>query len=214
MASGLFLQVLIALFAIVQGVRYGRGALLFIAPRVRVVGDPGATPRSPARLRTGGRLEELGFVLLGVRHERGALGALDREIDSYVNAARGVYADVLEGRSHESAQVAFFTPLEDGGAVLTANFARRSVMTDRLQAGSLIGAAPEALLATHEIALRRFAARGSAPHVAEDLESRLESVRSWYRGAGRSDLRRDNAMAFAIALIAVLLLASAVRAVL
>lgn len=214
MAGGLLLQVLIALFAIVQAVRYGRGALLFVAPSIRVVGDPEATPRSAARLRIGGALEELGFVLLGVRRERAPLGALDREIDSYVDAKRGVYADVLEGRLQEAPQVAYFTPFEDGRSVLTTSFARRAVTTDRVQAGCLTGATPEALLAAHEVALRRFAARGRAPHVAEDLESRLEAARRWSLGPGRSDLRRDNAMAFAIVLIALLLLASAARAVL
>ncbi|HEX9287924.1 MAG TPA: hypothetical protein VF904_00250 [Anaeromyxobacteraceae bacterium] len=204
-------NLLVALFAIVQMLRYARRAALFVVPSVRVSGEPGATPRSAARLRVGAALEELGFAPLGIRRERSPLGAHDVEADAYADPSRGTYADVFQARGSEAPRVVFFTPFRDGAAVLTANFARPAVTTPLVQAGGLANARVEAQLAAHEVAVERFAAAHGTPAVATTLDARLGAARAWYEAEGRRELRRSSAMAFGLVLFAAVLLASAVN---
>ncbi len=174
-----------------------------------VRGDPGATPGSAARLRTGEALEALGFAPLGVLRERGPLGALARETDAYASRARGAFADVLPaGPGAPRGGVQLFTPFPDGAAVLTTDLPRRAVTGERLQVRALPGAALEALLAEHALGVVRLRAGHGAPAVAEELVSRVGAAGAWYRGAGRRELRRDNLVPFAVALLGLALLAS------
>jgi hypothetical protein len=204
-------NLLVAIFALVQILRYARRALLFVAPAVRVSGEPGATPRSTGRLRAGALLEELGFAPLGIRRERSPLGGHDLEADAYADASRGTYADVFQARGSERPRVVFFTPFADGATVLTANFARPAVATARVQAGGLAGMPVEAQLAAHEVAVERFAASHGTPAVSITLEARLEAARAWYEAEGRRELRRAGGVGFALVLFAGVLLASAVN---
>ncbi|GEJ57824.1 hypothetical protein [Anaeromyxobacter diazotrophicus] len=205
-------NLLVALFAVVQALRYARRALVFVAPAVRVTGEPGEPPRSAPRLRLGAELERLGFVPLGLLHERAPLGAVAREVDAYADASRGTFADVWQERGEADApRLVFYTPFPDGAYVLTANHPRRAVASARAQAGAVVGAAPEAQLAAHEIAVERFAARHGTPAVALDLGARLAAARAWYAGEGRRELRRGAALPFGIAAFALVLLASAVN---
>ena len=204
-------NLLVAAFALLQCLRYARRALLFVAPSVRVWGEPGASPRSARRLRLGATLEELGFRPLGIQHARSALGAHSAEDDVYAAVERGAFADVVEGRRGDGPGVVFFTPFEGGAAVLTASFRRRPIATERVQAGGIPDAPLEAVLAAHEVAVARFAERYGRPAVAAELEARLEAARSWFRGEGRTELRRTHASAFAILLFGFALLASAVN---
>ena len=203
------LQLLVAAFALVQLLRYGRAAVQFLLPRVRVWGDATGAPGSPARLRAADALAELGFVGLGVRRERSLGGAVDRTIDCYASPTRATFADVFEDRAH-AARVAFFTRFADGAAVLTADHARPSISTRMAQAGALPDAAPGAVLAAHEVAVKRFAAAHGGPIGGDGLEARLVAARAWYRGEGRRELRHGKAPAVVVAGIALLLLASAV----
>jgi len=205
-------NLLVAIFAVVQALRYARRALVFAVPAIRVTGEPDEPPRSAPRLRVGAELERLGFVPLGIVRERALLGALDREVDAYADASRGTYGDVWQERGEADApRLAFYTPFSDGAYVLTANHPRRAVASARAQAGAVVGAAPEAQLAAHEIAVERFAARHGTPAVALDLGARLGAARAWYAGEGRREVRRGAALPFAIAAFALLLLASAVN---
>lgn len=204
-------HLLVAAFAVLQCLRYARRALLFVAPTVRVWGDAGASPGSARRLRLGAELEELGFTSLGVQHARSALGALSTADDAYAAERRGAFADVVEGRRGDGPGVVFFTPFQGGAAVLTANFPRRSVATERVQAGGIPDAPLEAVLAAHQVAVERFAARFGPPAVSADLDARLAATRAWFEGEGRRELRRVHASAFAILLFGVALLASAVN---
>ena len=205
-------NLLVALFALVQALRYARRALVFLVPSVRVTGEPDEPPRSAPRLRLGAELERLGFTPLGILHERAPLGALDREVDSYADASRGTYADVSQERGAADApRLLFYSPFQDGAYVLTANHPRHAVASARAQAGAVVGAAPEAQLAAHEIAVERFAAHHGAPAVALDLAARLDAARAWYAGEGRRELRWGAALSFAIAAFALVLLASAVK---
>jgi hypothetical protein len=205
-------NLLVALFALVQVARYARRALVFLAPSVRVTGEPGEQPRSASRLRVGAELERLGFLSLGILRERAVLGASDREVDAYADASRGAWADVWQERgSGDAPRLVFYTPFSDGAYVLTANHPRRAVASAWAQAGAVEGAAPEAQVAAHEIAVERFAARHGAPRVTLELAGRVEAARAWHAGEGRRELRRGAALPFAIAAFALVLLASAVK---
>lgn len=201
-------HLLVAAFALLQCIRYARGAVLFLFPRIRIRAEAGAPPPSSARLRAGAALEALGFVPLGVVEERGPLGALARDSDAYASTTRGVFADVLQ-EGAGSPRVQFVTPFDDGAAVLTAAFRRGAVITDRVQAGGMPDAPLEAVLAAHEKGVARLAATHGRPAVAEDVESRAAAARAWYDGEGRRELRRAHLLAFGIAALGVVLFASA-----
>jgi hypothetical protein len=202
------LNLLVAAFALLQCVRYARGALLCLWPAVRIWGEAGQAPGSPARLRAGAALESLGFAPLGTVHERGPLGALARESDSYASAERGVFADVTEERTGDGPRVQFFTPFGSGAAVLTAGHRRPAVITARTQAGGMPGAPLAAVLAAHEKGVARFTRDHGRPAVREELDSRLAAARAWYQGEGRRELRRANALALLIAAFGLALFAS------
>lgn len=204
-------NLLVAAFALLQCFRYARRALVFLLPTVRVWGEAGAAPRSARRLRLGAALEELGFTPLGIQHERGAMGALSAASDVYASDRRGTFADVVERRHADGPGVVFYSPFEGGAGVLTANFQRRAIATERIQAGGMPEAPLEAVLAAHEVAVVRFADVHGRPAVAADLEARLAATRAWFQGEGRRELRRTNASAFAIMLLGLALFASAVN---
>jgi hypothetical protein len=199
-------DLLVALFALVQLARYGRRALLFVAPSVRHWGEPEALAQSAPRLRAGEALEDLGFLPLGTRGERGTLGAFEQSLDAYAHPARGAYADVIDGPPREGARTVLFTPFADGAAVLTATFPRGARSTSRALVGSVPGSVGAAL-AAHEVAVRRFTAAHGSPQVSPDLAARVEAARAWYRGEGRSELRRSSTIAFVNAALGLALLA-------
>ncbi len=200
-------HLLVAAFALLQCIRYARGAVLFLLPRVRILATAGVAPASPARMRAGAALEALGFAPLGVVDERGPLGALARESDAYASAARGVFADVVQ-EGAGAPRVQFVTPFPDGATVLTAAVRRRAVVTERVQAGGMPDAPLEAVLAAHEKGVARFSAAHGAPAVAEDLEARARAARAWYRGEGGREIRRAHLLAFGIAALGLALFAS------
>ena len=202
-------HLLVAAFAVVQALRYARRAFLCLVPRIEVEGEPGAPPRSAARLRVAAELQELGFVALGIARERGPLGAHRAEADVYADPSRGSFADVAQ-RGADPPQVTFVSPFPDGAFVVTADHRRPAATGPMLQAGGLPGASLEALLAAHEVAVERFAARHGTPAVATRLEARLAAARGWWAGFGRGELRRAHAPAMAVVAFAAVLLASSV----
>jgi hypothetical protein len=208
------LNALAALFALYMLARYGRGALLFVAPSlVRVEGEPSAGPRTLAQLRAGEALAALGFVRLGARREAGPLRALDARLDAWALPEGGIYADVAEGAPAGGARVSFVSPFPDGAFVVTANHARLALRGPKLQAGGLAGATLEAALAAHRVALARFAREHGAPSAALDLEARLASARRYRAGPGRREIRRETAMSFLNACIALVLLVGSMNLV-
>ena len=205
------LDLLVAAFALLQCARYARGALLAVLPWVRVRGEAGGAPGSAPRLRAAAALEGLGFVPVGAVRERGPVGTFARDADAYASAARGVFADVLEGRTLDGPRVEFFTPFADGAAVLTANARLRAVVSARCQLGGLPGAPLEAVLAAHEKAVARFASLHGPPVVREAIDARVDAARAWYAGEGRRALRRAGLVPLVITLVAVALLVSSVN---
>jgi hypothetical protein len=205
------INVLFAAFALLQALRYGRKAALFVFPVARIWGEAEAGPRSARRLRLGADLEELGFTSLGIRHERAGLGARQEEADVYVSVERGAYADVVQERGPEGPGVLFFTPFADGAAVLTAAFQRTTFASQTAQVGSMPEARLPAVLGAHELAVRRFALTHRAPQVEADLEARLAAARRWTSGEGRREVRRAHAMGFAIFALALLIFVSSLK---
>ncbi|HUK66013.1 MAG TPA: hypothetical protein VLV17_04245 [Anaeromyxobacteraceae bacterium] len=203
-------NLLVAVFALVQLARYARPGLLFLAPVVRVEGVPEAEGRSTESLRLGATLEELGFALLGVLHQRAALGAFTSEADVYASSSGAAFADIEEGGAR-GPRVQFFTPFGDGAAVLTAGFERPSIVTPRLEAAGMPEAPLEDVLAAHELAVRRLSLTHGPPRVSMDLEARVAAARSFYAKEGRRDLRRGKALPFALLIFALVLLASALK---
>ncbi|HTP26294.1 MAG TPA: hypothetical protein VMK12_11615 [Anaeromyxobacteraceae bacterium] len=205
------LNLLVAAFALLQCLRYGRRALLFFFPSVQVWGEPAAPPRSPLRLRLGVMLQALGFSPLGIKHERSTFGAFGSESDVYASERARAFVDVVENRAAGGPGVVFHTPFPDNAAVLTANFRRRALSTCHLQVGGMPGASLEAVLAAHRVAVDRFAARHGPPAVTLDLEARLSASRAFFARGGRRELRRESALPLAIALLGLLLLASSLN---
>lgn len=181
------------LFAAWMLFRHGRRGLLFVAPGlVRVAGDREAPPATPGQLRAGEDLSRLGFSRLGARREDGPLGGLRLGTDAWANERDGAFADVFDHapRGGGPPWAYFLSPFADGALVLTANHPRLALSTDRILTGGLPGSSLEATFAAHRRAVERFAGRHGAPAVRADLAARLELARVWYRGPGRSELRR------------------------
>lgn len=205
-------NLLVAAFALLQLLRHGRRGLRFLLPAVRVSGEAGVPPPSARRLRLGAELEGLGFAGLGVLRERAALGLSAVEADVYASAGHRAYADVLEEGG--GPRVRFVTPFADGATVLTAAYARPAVESAAALAAGMPDAPLTAVLAAHEVAVRRFAEGHGAPRVSLDLEARLGAARAWHDGAGRRELRRGTGLSFGAAALALLLLASSLHALL
>jgi hypothetical protein len=206
------LHSLAALFALYMLARYGRGALLFVAPSLmRVEAEPGAGPRTLAQLRAGEALAGLGFEWLGARRESGPLRALEAHLDVWALPGGGVYADVAEGAPAGGARVSFVSPFSDGAFVVTANHARLALSGPKLQAGGLAGATLVAALAAHRVASARFEREHGAPSAPPDLEAHIASARRYRAGPGRREIRRETAMSFANACAALVLLAGSVN---
>lgn len=204
----------VVLFAAWMLVRHGRRAALFLAPGlVRAEGDAESPPATAAQARAGEALERLGFVRLGARRERGAMGGLDLASDGWANEPAGTYADVFAHAPRGGGPWAYFlSPFADGAVVLTANHPRLARSTDRLRTGGLPGATLEATWAAHRTAVERFAARHGQPGAPADLAARGAAALAWYRGPGRSEIRRLFLMNFVNALFAVLIGAVSARA--
>ncbi|MFL5301973.1 MAG: hypothetical protein ACJ79R_16680, partial [Anaeromyxobacteraceae bacterium] len=167
------LHALAALFALYMLARYGRGALLFVAPSLlRVTAEAGAGARTLAQVRAGEALAALGFVRLGGRREAGPLGALEVRTDAWASEAEGVYADVRERPDAGGPAVSFTSRFPDGAFVVTANHPRVALCGPSLQLGGLPGATVEAALAAHRVAVARFARDHGAPTAPADLAAR------------------------------------------
>lgn len=205
----LFLNALVAAFALVMLVRHGPRAVLFLAPRsVRITGDAAGTPRASGQVAAGERLESLGFRRLGLRRERGPVGGLDMEVDAWAHPD-GTCADAYPAGGRTVA-VAFLTTFADGFQVGTSNFRRTAVERPEGRVGGLEGAALEAALAAHRKAVEGLSAHG-APRPVEDLGARVELARRFYLGVGGAELRRPALMSLLNASLAILLLGSAIR---
>jgi hypothetical protein len=203
-------HVLVVLFAGYMLVKHVRRGVLFLAPGlVRISGRPGVAPATPMQLRAGEELAGLGFAHLGSRREDGALGGLLLASDAWANEEEGAFADVFDHRPREGVGpwAYFLSPFPDGALVLTANHPRLARETPMLQIGGLAASTLAATWAAHRVAVQRFAAGHGRPSASASLEARQAAARAWYRGPGRSELRRLFLVHFLDTVLALILIA-------
>jgi len=201
-------QALVAAFALVMLWRHGPRALAFAAPSLgRLRAGPPAPARSAAEQRAREALAELGFRDAATLEEAGPLGAL--RVRWAVLAGGDTYADV-DARG----AIRFVSPCAGGPALVTATWRRPPISGRGGRVAGLPGATPQGALAAHRAGLAAFAAENGAPSAPPDPASRLEAARRWARTLGRRERRLATALNFVNALIALALLASAVKALL
>ena len=207
------LNAFVAAFALVMLARHGPRAVLFLAPRsVRIRGDAAALPRASGQLAASELLEPLGFRRLGLRRERGPLGGLDMELDAWAHPD-GTCADAYPVAGREVV-VSFLTGFTDGFLVGTSNFRRAAVESARGRVGGIPGAGLEGALAAHRKAVEPLASAHGAAQPVTDLDGRIGLARRFYAGVGAVELRKPALMSLLNAGLALLLLATSVRAIL
>jgi hypothetical protein len=133
-----------------------------------------------------GQLKALGFVPLGSHDEKPRLRAATRSYN-YAHPAEKVFATLHLGPDGQP-RLYFLTPVAPDGFVITAGYRRAALdIPGRYRAGALEDAAPDRLLRAH---LKRL--EGLTPTGEFTWEGRVAAGRSWYRGLGQKEIRRQN----------------------
>ncbi|MFL5345989.1 MAG: hypothetical protein ACJ8AT_14455 [Hyalangium sp.] len=164
-------------------------ALLYLFPaRVRVEPDaPGDRMDLPSELEpTAGQLQALGFLPLGSHEEKPLFRRASFSYD-YAHPGERVFATLHLG-PNGTPRLYFLTPLAPEGFVITAGYKRPALdIPGRYRSGGLEDVPPERLFRAH---LKRL--EGVTPTGDFTWEGRVEAGRSWYRGLGQKELRRQN----------------------
>lgn len=177
-------------------------ALLFLFPAsVRVEPEaPGDQMDLPAELEPlAAQLRALGFTALGSHEEKPRLRGATRSYD-FAHPGERVFATLHLSRQG-APRLYFLTPLAPEGFVITAGYKRAALdIPGRYRAGGLEGVSPDRLLRAH---LKRL--EGLTPTGEFTWEGRVEAGRSWYRGLGQRELRRQNltGLLWAVAALAI-----------
>ncbi len=185
-------------------VRYllGVAAVVVIAPmalfclwpaalRARFVGGAEALGTMAPRAAQGliADLLQMRFEALGVKTEKTPLRAAVREL-SFVDGDRRCYASI--GLGSLGPRLYYFTPLPEGGVVLSSNGAFPRVRTDSVVQQSYRGCSPRELLERH---LRTLGELGRRGEVVPTAEARVEATYAYYRTPEiRRMLRRTGIM--------------------
>jgi hypothetical protein len=164
-------------------------ALLFLFPaQVRVEPDaPGDQMELPDELTfVAEQLRAIGFIPLGSHEEKPLLRRASLSYD-YANPAERVFATLHVG-PYDTPRLYFLTPLAPEGFVITASYRRPALdIPGRYRSGGLEIVSAERLFRAH---LKRL--EGLSPTGQFTWEGRVEAGRSWYRGLGQKELRRQN----------------------
>lgn len=164
-------------------------AVLFLFPaRVRVEPDaPAGQMGLPFELALAAQqLQALGFLPLGSHEEKPPLRRATLSYD-YAHPGERVFATLHLG-ADGNPRLYFLTPLAPEGFVITAGYRRPALdIPGRYRSGGLEEASPERIFRAH---LRRL--EGLSPTGDFTWEGRVEAGRSWYRGLGQKELRRQN----------------------
>lgn len=181
-------------------------AILYLFPaRVRVEPDaPGDQMKLPDELEpVAEQLRALGFIPLGSHEEKPLLRRASFSYD-YANPAEHVFATLHLG-PNSTPRLYFLTPLAPEGFVITASYRRPALdIPGRYLSGGLTDATPERLLRVH---LKRL--EGLSPTGPFTWEGRVEAGRSWYRGLGQKEIRRQNLTGLLWTVAALAIVASA-----
>ncbi len=194
------------------------GAILFLAPkltRIRVEGGPGEVTAAGHGSAIATMLEDvkaLGFSPLGVKWEKKPLGMTQKEL-VLASEAEHAFAGVMPVTNE--AWLYFFTPLEGGGAVITADFKWPAADDADYLAGGLPMGTPTEVLNAHRRRVKSLEAKGLRPAAGFTLADRERSARAFYEsGPGRRETRRRELARVVFAGAAVLWIGFLVRAVL
>jgi hypothetical protein len=164
-------------------------AILFLFPaRVRVEPDaPADQMKLPEELAPAAeQLQALGFLPLGSHEEKPPLRGATLSYD-YAHPGERVFATLHLG-SDGTPRLYFLTPLAPEGFVITAGYRRPALdIPGRYRSGGLEEASPERVFRAH---LRRL--EGLSPTGNFTWEGRVEAGRSWYRGLGQKEIRKQN----------------------
>lgn len=182
-----------------------RAALFLFPARVRVEpeapGDQMELPEALAPMEA--QLKALGFVALGSHEEKPPLRRASRSYD-YAHPAERVFATLHEG-AQGTPRLYFLTPLAPEGFVITAGYRRPALdIPGKYRSGGLEEATPERLFRAH---LKRL--EGVSPTGDFTWEGRVEAGRSWYRGLGQKEIRRQNLTGLLWTVAALAIVASA-----
>lgn len=169
-------------------------AVLWVRPgSVRIEPDaPGDQMELPEALSPFAQsLEALGFARLGTHEEKAPLRRMTLSYN-FVDARSHTFATLYEGISGQP-QLYFLTRFAAAGPgprgfVLTANFKRPIRDLPGYRAGGVPGADPERVWKLHQRRCEGLALQGET-----SLEARVAVAREWYSGAGRQDVRQQNA---------------------
>jgi hypothetical protein len=165
-----------------------RAALYLFPSRVRVEPEaPADQMNLPSELAPAEeQLRALGFHALGNHEEKPPLKRATLSYD-YAHPGERVFATLHLG-SDGTPRLYFLTPLEPEGFVVTADYRRPALdIPGRYRSGGLEEAPPERVFRAH---LRRL--EGLTPTGDFTWEGRVEAGRSWYRGLGQREIRRQN----------------------
>ncbi|HYH98661.1 hypothetical protein [Hyalangium sp.] len=164
-------------------------AVLYLFPaRVRVEPEaPADQMNLPSELEpVAEQLRALGFLPLGSHEEKPPLRRATLSYD-YAHPGERVFATLHPG-SNGAPRLYLLTPLAPEGFVITAGYRRPALdIPGRYRSGSLEEASPERLFRAH---LKRL--EGLSPTGDFTWEGRVEAGRSWYRGLGQKEIRRQN----------------------
>jgi hypothetical protein len=180
-------------------------AILFLLPaRVRVEPDaPGDRMSLPMELvPVAGQLQALGFIPLGSHEEKPLFRRTSLSYD-YAHPGERVFA-TLHLNAKGGARLYYLTPLASEGFVITADYRRPALdIPGRYRSGGLEEATPERLLRAHLKCLE-----GLNPTGNFTWEGRVEAGRSWYRGLGQKEIRRQNLTGLVWTVAALVIIAS------
>ncbi|MDY7233028.1 hypothetical protein [Hyalangium rubrum] len=131
-------------------------------------------------------LKAVGFVPLGSHEEKPRLRRATRSYD-FAHPAERVFA-TLHLSPDGAPRLYLLTPLSPEGFVITSGYRRPALeLPGRYRSGSLEDASADRLLRAH---LKRL--EGLTPSGEFTWEGRVEAGRSWYRGLGQKEIRRQN----------------------
>lgn len=182
-----------------------RAALFLFPARVRVEPDaPADQMNLPEALSpVEAQLKALGFVALGSHEEKPPLRRASLSYD-YAHPGERVFATLHEG-AQGAPRLYFLTPLAPEGFVITAGYRRPALdIPGKYRSGSLEEAPPDRLFRAH---LKRL--EGVSPTGDFTWEGRVAAGRSWYRGLGQKEIRRQNLTGLLWTVAALAIVASA-----
>ncbi len=142
------------------------------------------------------RLRQMGFEPLGVKAEKAPLRPAAREL-AFVAGDRRCYASI--GLSRAGSTLYFYTPLPDGGLVLTSNGRFPKIESAKVMQRSYPGRDAEALVERHYEALGRL---GQAGEVFPTQDARVEATLAYYAAPEvRAVLRRVGVLLAGVLLV-------------